>query len=61
MYPLSAAYTLPDATVEAIGGVKLAANQAAIAESSSPTAAEFNELLAKLKAAGIMAADETET
>jgi hypothetical protein len=54
-------YTLPAATAEAVGGVKLAANQADSTESTSPTVAEFNSLLAKLKAAGIMAADEPET
>jgi hypothetical protein len=58
-YP--AEYRLPDATAEAIGGVKLAANQADSTELTSPTVAEFNALLAKLKAAGIMAADEPET
>jgi hypothetical protein len=57
---------LPDATVEGlpaavadvVGGVKLAANQV---DSTASTIAglniEFNALLAKLKAAGIMAPD----
>lgn len=51
-------YELPAATAEAIGGVKLAANVAASTESTSPTTAEFNAVLAALKAAGIMVADE---
>lgn len=34
-----------------------AANQAASTETTSPTVAEFNALLAALKAAGLMAAD----
>jgi len=36
---------------------KTAANQAASVETTNPTVAEFNALLAKLKAAGLMAAD----
>jgi len=36
---------------------KVAANQAASTEATSPTVAEFNALLAKLKAAGLMVAD----
>ena len=55
-YP--AAYVLPEAAVDAIGGVNFAANQA---DSTASTIAalnlEFNALLAKLKAAGIMAPD----
>ena len=51
-------YVLPAATAEALGGVQLAANQA---DSAASTIAglnlEFNALLAKLKAAGIMAPD----
>ena len=51
-------YVLPAAGTEAIGGVKLAANQT---DSAASTIAglnvEFNALLAKLKAAGIMAPD----
>ncbi len=51
-------YVLPAAVADAIGGVKLAANQA---DSAASTIAglniEFNALLAKLKAAGIMAPD----
>jgi len=37
---------------------KVAANQAASVEVSYPTVAEFNALLTKLKAAGLMVADE---
>lgn len=52
-------YTLPEATESAIGGVKMAANQA---DSTATTIAllkdDVNGLLAKLKAAGLMAADE---
>ena len=55
-YP--AAYVLPEAIADTIGGVKLAANQS---DSAASTIAslniEFNALLAKLKAAGIMASD----
>ncbi len=51
-------YVLPAATADALGGVKLAENQA---DSAASTIAglnlEFNALLAKLKAAGIMAPD----
>jgi len=51
-------YVLPVAAAEALGGVKLAENQV---DSSASTIAglnvEFNALLAKLKAAGIMAPD----
>ena len=51
-------YVLPAAAPNALGGVKLAANQA---DSTASTIAalnlEFNSLLAKLKAAGIMAPD----
>jgi hypothetical protein len=52
------AYSLPAATEDEIGGVKVAANQAESTEAASPTVAEFNALLAALKAAGIMAPDE---
>ena len=51
-------YVLPSATADALGGVKLAANQ--VDSTASTIAAlnlEFNALLAKLKAAGIMAPD----
>ena len=51
-------YVLPSATADALGGVKLAANQ--VDSAASTIAAlniEFNALLAKLKAAGIMAPD----
>ena len=51
------AYTLPSATDSVKGGVKAAANQAESIEATTPTVAEFNALLAKLKAAGIMTAD----
>ena len=51
-------YVLPTATANAIGGVKLVANQA---ESSASTVAalkdDLNTLLSALKAAGVMAAD----
>ncbi|HAN20421.1 MAG: hypothetical protein A2Y15_08695 [Clostridiales bacterium GWF2_36_10] len=50
--------------IEAGGKVKFedvefapAANQAASVEATTPTVAEFNALLVKLKAAGIMVAD----
>jgi hypothetical protein len=50
---------LEAATADAIGGVMLAANQA---DSTASTVAglkdDLNALLAKLKAAGVMAADE---
>ena len=36
---------------------RVAANQAASVQSSTPTVTEFNALLTKLKAAGLMAAD----
>ena len=59
-------YTLPEAGADTLGGVKQAEN---VAESSATSVAGLketvNELLAALKAAGIMAADaeeeETET
>ena len=52
-------YTLPAAEAAALGGVLLAANQAAsTATELSGLVTEFNTLLAALKAAGIMAADE---
>jgi hypothetical protein len=49
-------YTLPAATAEAIGGVKMAANQAE-STGADNLLNDFNALLAKLKAAGIMVAD----
>lgn len=52
-------YTLPAATAEVIGGVKVAANVAASTEQTSPTTLEFNAVLAALIAAGIMADEET--
>jgi hypothetical protein len=48
---------LPAASATVRGGVKMAANQAASVEASTPTVAEFNALLTKLKAAGLMVAD----
>ena len=51
-------YVLPAATADALGGVKLAANQAALeATELADVVTAFNALLAKLKTAGIMAAD----
>lgn len=47
-------------TLDNVGGqvtIKPMANQAASEETTSPTVAEFNALLAKLKAAGFMEAD----
>ena len=53
-------YTLPVAEAAALGGVLLAANQAASAATElAGLVTEFNTLLAALKAAGIMAADES--
>lgn len=52
------AYTLPEAAADAIGGVKLAANQAnSTASTIADLKADVNALLAKLKAASVMAAD----
>ena len=52
-------YTLPAAEAAALGGVLLAANQAASAAADvAALTADFNTLLAALKVAGIMAADE---
>jgi len=52
-------YTLPAAAAATLGGVKLAANQSAsTATELSGLVTELNTLLAALKAAGIMAADE---
>ena len=51
-------YVLPAAAADAIGGVKLAANQVdSVASTIAALNIEFNALLAKLKAAGIMAPD----
>ena len=51
-------YVLPAATAEALGGVQLAANQVdSVASTIAGLNVEFNALLAKLKAAGIMAPD----
>lgn len=48
-----------DATESVSGLVKIAANQAdSIAEDTAALVTDFNALLAKLKAAGLMAADE---
>lgn len=52
---------LPEASADAIGGVKLAENQAdSTAEELATLVTDFNTLLASLKAAGIMAPDEEE-
>ena len=49
---------LPSAAVDSSGVVRIAANQAAsVAADVAALAADFNTLLAALKAAGIMAAD----
>lgn len=49
------AYTLPPATTSALGGVKKAATQAdSVATDVAGLVTDFNALLAKLKAAGIM-------
>ena len=50
------AVVVPEATPTVEGTVKQAAFQADSVEVTSPTVAEFNALLAKLIAAGIMAA-----
>ena len=48
-----------DATEQVSGLVKMAANQAdSIAEDTATLVTDFNALLAKLKAAGLMVADE---
>ena len=50
-------YTLPGAGAEAIGGVKAAAAQADSTAADVPAlVADFNALLAKLRAAGVIAA-----
>lgn len=49
-------YTLPAATASVTGGVKQAATQAnSVATDAAGLVTDFNALLAKLKAAGIMA------
>lgn len=49
------AYTLPAATTSALGGVKKAANQDdSVATDVAGVVTDFNALLAKLKAAGMM-------
>ena len=54
--PAGPSYTLPAATTEALGGVKMAA---AVADAAAaPTQGEFNALLASLRAAGILAQNE---
>ena len=54
-------YVLPAASAEAIGGVKLVANQAASeATELADLVTAHNALLAALKAAGVMAADAEE-
>lgn len=48
-------YTLPAATTSALGGVKKAAAQAdSVATDVAGLVTDFNALLAKLKAAGMM-------
>uniref|UniRef100_UPI002017AFB7 head fiber protein n=1 Tax=Citrobacter freundii TaxID=546 RepID=UPI002017AFB7 len=50
-----AAYTLPAATTSVLGGVKKAATQAdSVATDVAGVVTDFNALLAKLKAAGMM-------
>lgn len=47
-----ATYTLPAATTETLGGVKMAGGVSDV--SAAPTQEEFNALLASLRTAGIM-------
>ena len=47
-----ATYTLPRATTETLGGVKMAGGVSDV--SAAPTQEEFNALLASLRTAGIM-------
>lgn len=47
-----ATYTLPAATAETLGGVKMAGGVSDV--SAAPTQEEFNALLASLRTAGIM-------
>lgn len=47
-----ATYTLPAATTETLGGVKMASGVSDV--SAAPTQEEFNALLASLRTAGIM-------
>ena len=47
-----ATYTLPAATMETLGGVKMAGGVSDV--SAAPTQEEFNALLASLRTAGIM-------
>lgn len=47
-----ATYTLPAATTETLGGVKMAGGVSEV--SAAPTQEEFNALLASLRTAGIM-------
>ena len=55
-------YVLPEASAEEIGGVKLVANQpASEATELADLVTAHNALLAALKAAGVMAADATES
>ena len=54
----STPYTLPAATGEALGGVKQCANQASsTAAELADLVTDFNDLLTKLKTAGVMAED----
>lgn len=55
---IPSSYVLPEASADAIGGVRLVANQgASTATTIAGLKEDFNELLAALKAAGVMAAD----
>ena len=55
---IPSSYVLPEASAEAIGGVKLVANQeASTATTVDELKEDLNTLLAALKAAGVMAAD----
>lgn len=54
------AYTLPAASASALGGVKLAANQAdSTASTVADLVTDFNSLLDKLQTAGVMASAAT--
>lgn len=56
--PPAPEYSLPAASAAALGGVRVAANQAdSTAADVAGLVTDFNTLLAKLKTAGIIAAD----
>lgn len=59
-YETKAPEELPEATTETAGIVKMAAAVSDSEETNYPTVAEFNGLLAALRAAGIMAEPEPE-